>query len=154
MTSVNQSSGRVVLCLGLCRLRNVAWANLLAPLRLPERVFEALDELADSARELRVIRSELTQVREQTEPLADMGTALERINQDLCERLDALHEVLAPVDEHLATVERTVVDLSREIGAVHQTVHGVQQDIQRMSGLRGERGMAERARDRMVGGKD
>lgn len=132
----------------------MAWANLLAPLRLPERVLEALDELADSARELRAIRSELSRVREQTAPLAEMGTALERLNEDLGTRLDALHDVLAPVDEHLATVERTVVDLASEIGAVHQTVRGVQQDIQRMSGLRGERGVAERARDRIVGGGD
>ena len=97
------------------------WANLLAPLRLPERVVVALGELAGSARELRAIRLELTRVREQTEPLAGMGTASERINDDRAMRLEALHDV--------------------------------QEDIQRMSGLRGERGVAERARDRIVGGK-
>ena len=132
----------------------MAWGNLLAPLRLPERVLEALDELAGSARDLRAIRSELARVREQTEPLAGMGTALERLNKDLGTRLDALHDVLAPVDEHLATIERTVSELAGEIDAVHGTVRGVQQDVQRMSGLRGERGMAERARDRIVGGKE
>ena len=132
----------------------MAWVNLLAPLRLPERVFEALDELVGSARELRAIRSELSQVREQTEPLAGMGTGLERLNEDLGTRLDALHDVLAPVDEHLTTIERAVGELAGEMDAVHGTIRGVQQDIQRMSGLRGERGLAERARDRMVGGKD
>lgn len=131
----------------------MAWANLLAPLRLPERAFAAFEELAGSASELRAIRSELARVREQTEPLAGMGTALERINEDLVTRLGALHDVLAPVDEHLATIERTVGELAGEMGALHESLHHVQKDIQRMSGLRGERGMAERARDRIVGGK-
>jgi chromosome segregation ATPase len=120
------------------------------PLRLPERVLEALDELA----ELRSIRSELTRVREQTEPLGELLPTLERLNEDLGTRLGALHETLAPVDERLATVESTTSGLASEMRALHETVRGVQEDIQRMSGLRGERGMAERARDRIVGGKD
>ncbi len=126
------------------------WGNLLAPLRLPERVLEALDELA----ELRAIRSELTRVREQTEPLGELLPALEGLNEDLGTRLDALHETLAPVDERLATIERTTGELAGEIQALHETLRQVNEDIQRMSGLRGERGMAERARDRLVGGKD
>lgn len=113
------------------------WANLLAPLRLPERASAALGDLAGAARELHAIRSELTRVREQTAPLAGMGTALERINEDLATRLDALHDVLAPVDEHLATIERTVGGLAGEMGAPHESLHDVQQDIQRMSGLPG-----------------
>jgi len=126
------------------------WGNLLAPLRLPERVLDALDELA----ELRAIRSELTRVREQTGPLEELLPALERLNENLGTRLGALDESLAPVDERLVTIERTTGELAGEIGALHETVRGVQEDIQRMSGLRGERGMAERARDRIVGGKD
>ncbi len=126
------------------------WGNLLAPLRMPERVLEALDELA----ELRAIRLELTRVREQTEPLAELLPALERLNEDLGSRLDALHEALAPVDERLATIERTTGGLATEFGALHETLRGVQEDIKRMSGLRGERGVAERARDRIVGGKE
>ena len=47
---------------------------MLAPLRLPERVIDALDSLAEAAREVGPMRSELTRVREQTEPLgADAG---------------------------------------------------------------------------------
>ena len=45
-------------------------AGLLAPLRLPERVGEALESLAEAARELGAMRAELVRVREQTEPLA------------------------------------------------------------------------------------
>jgi len=123
------------------------WGNLLAPLRLPERVLEALDEL-------RAIRSELTRVREQTEPLDELRPALERLNDDLATRLGALHETLAPVDERLVTIERTTGELVTEIKAIHETVRGVDENIQRMSGLRGERGLAERARDRLVGSND
>lgn len=130
------------------------WADLLAPLRLPGRALEALDELAASARELRSIRSELTRVREQTEPLAELGPRLGRLNEDLGARLTALHELLAPVDERLVTIERTTAGLAGEVAAMHETLRGAQEDIQRMSGLRGERGLAERARDRIVGGKE
>lgn len=126
------------------------WGNLLAPLRLPERVLEALDELA----ELRAIRLELTRVREQTEPLDELLPALERLNEDLATRLGALHETLAPVDERLVTIERTTGELVTEVKAIHESLRGVDENIQRMSGLRGERGLAERARDRVVGGKD
>jgi chromosome segregation ATPase len=147
-------------------------------LRLPERVLEALDELA----ELRAIRSELTRVRKQTEPLAELPPALEAMKDELGTRLDgvrdvvvalesershlnrsvgglsdkvdALHEVLAPVDERLTTIERATSVLAREVTAIHETVRDVNENIQRMSGLRGERGLAERARDRVVGSKD
>jgi len=153
-------------------------AGLLAPLRLPE----ALDGLVESTRELGPIRSELTRVRELAEPPAELGAALERMNENLGTRLDgvravvvelesershlnrtaaelgakvgALHDVLAPVDERLATIERTVGGLSGEVGAIHETLSGVKDDIQRTTGLRGERGMAERARDALTGGKD
>lgn len=156
--------------------------GLLAPLRLPERVLEALDSLVESARELGPMRSELTRVREQTEPLPQMGTALDRMNDDLGTKLDgvhdvvvsmesershlnrtsidlgakvgALHDALAPVDERLASMERTVGELAREVGAIHETLRGVKDDLQRTTGLSGERGLAERARDALTGKND
>ncbi len=119
--------------------------GLLAPLRVPERVLEALDALVASTRELSPMRSELTRVREQTKPLAEMGVMLERMNEELGAKLDgvhgvvvemesershlnltsielgakvgALHDALAPVDERLATIER-------EVGAIHETLTG------------------------------
>ncbi len=42
---------------------------LLAPLRLPGRALQTLGSLATAARDVATIRSELTRVREQTEPL-------------------------------------------------------------------------------------
>ncbi len=155
-------------------------SGLLAPLRLPERVLEALDGLAESVRDLAPIRTELTRIREQTEPLAELHAALERLNEDLGARLDglrgvvaelesdnshlnrstgelgakvgALHDVLAPLDERLATIERTTGELAGEVKGIHETLAGVKDDIQRTTGLRGERGLMERARDTLTGG--
>ncbi len=154
-------------------------ANLLAPLRLPERVLEALDRLVESTRELGPIRSELTHVREQTAPLAELVAGVERMHEDLATRLDsvrdvivelesershlnrtvgelgakvgALHDVVAPVDDRLGTLERTVNGLAGEVGALHETLRGVKGDIQRTTGLEGERGVMERARDAITG---
>jgi len=145
-------------------------AGLLAPLRLPERVLQALDEL-------RPMRFELTRVREQTEPLPDLLPALEHLEEVLGTRLDAVHDVVvalraksristarrkswaprwAPsptsLRRHLATMERVIHDLAGEVGAVHETIVGVKDDIQRTTGLRGDRGMMERARDVITGG--
>jgi len=231
--------------------------GLLAPLRLPERVLEALDELRpmrteltrvrqqtaslgdllpalqrlqdvlgaridavhDVVDELRTLPAELTRVREQTDLLpglqrlqdvlggridavhgvvddlrpmpaelirvreqTDLKPALERLQDVLGDRLDALHDVvvalesdeshlnrttmemgekvtvlseaLSPVDERLATIERCVEMLAVEVKTIHETVAGIQGDIQRMSGLRGDRGVVERARDALTGSPD
>ena len=100
-------------------------AGRLAPLRLPERVGEALESLAEAARELGAMRAELVRVREQTEPLADLKPTTDRIREqaevipDLLavserireqaepvaglltglERLDSLHEVVVAVED-------------------------------------------------------
>ncbi|CAN5519439.1 hypothetical protein BH20ACT19_BH20ACT19_08900 [soil metagenome] len=148
-------------------------AGLLAPLRLPERVLEALDEL-------RPMRLELTRVREQTEPLAGLLPALQRVEKGLGARLDVVHEVLvalesdeshlntttkelcvelaalsnalAPVDDRLAGIERTIDGLASDVGAIQENLVGLKDDIQRVTGLRGERGVIERARDAITGG--
>lgn len=156
-------------------------SGLVAPLRLPGRLLDSLDALAESAHELGPLRSEMSRVGRQTEPLDELLPALEGIKAGLGTRLEAVREVvqalesdeshlnravrelsitvaalndtLAPVDQRLAAIEGTTDRLGREVGAVHETLHGVQRDIQRMSGLRGERGPLERARDIFTGGK-
>ncbi len=147
--------------------------GLLAPLRLPERVLEALDEL-------RPMRLELTRVREQTEPMTELLPALKRLEEGLGARLDAVHgvvaaleseeshlnsttkelgakvgalsDVLAPVDDRLDTIERTVQELAGEVRTLRETLVGVKDDLQRTTGLRGDRGVVERARDALTGG--
>ena len=148
-------------------------AGLLAPLRVPERVLDALGEL-------RTIRSELTRVREQAEPLGELLPALERLQDVLVTQLDGvrdvivalesqeshlnrtsislgekvgtLSDVLEPVGSRLATIEDAIQELKGEMGAIHETLRGVKDDIQRTTGLRGERGVMERARDALTGG--
>ncbi len=232
-------------------------AGLLAPLRLPERVLEALDELRpmhmelarvrrqtaslgdllpalqrlqdvlgaridavhDVVDELRTLPAELVRVREQTDLLpglqrlqdvlgaridavhgvvedlrpmpaelvrvreqTDLQPSLQRLQDVLGDRLDALHEVvvalesdeshlnvttrdmgtkvevlsnaLEPVGDRLVTIERAVQALAVEVGAIHETVGEVKEDIQRITGLRGERGVMERARDALTGNND
>ena len=217
--------------------------SLLAPLRLPERVLEALEALVESTRKLGPINSELTSVRKQTEPLNDLLPALDRLDDDLAGRLDAvlgvvtalesedshlaravggldgslgrrldavqdvvkalesedshlgravrgldeslgprldavhevvkalesenshlnrgmnevgahvgaLREALAPVGQRLTTIEKSVNHLAGEVEAIRQGLDGVREDVQRVTGLEGERGMMERARDAITG---
>ena len=152
--------------------------SLLAPLRLPERVLKALDQVAESTRELGPIHSELTRVGKQTESLAelipalsDLGTQLDTVREvvqalesdeshlntavgDLSMRVGALNDTLAPVGERLEAIEATTDRLRSEVGAIHETLRGVQEDIRRITGLRGERGVMERTRDALTGGRD
>ena len=156
-------------------------SGLVAPLRLSQRLLDALDALAESAGELGSIRSGLDRVGQQTEPLGELIPALADIRAGLGARLEAVREVvealeseeshlnravtglsvtvgtlndtLTPVDGRLAAIEGTTDRLAGEVGAIHETLRAVQEDIQRMSGLRGERGPVERARDVLTGGR-
>jgi archaellum component FlaC len=64
----------------------------------------------------------------------------------------ALSDVLAPVDDRLDTIERTVQELAGEVRTLRETLVGVKDDLQRTTGLRGDRGVVERARDALTGG--
>jgi predicted nuclease with TOPRIM domain len=120
---------------------------LLAPLRLPERVIDALDSLAEAAREVSPMRSELTRVREQTEPLAELMPAVER----LIERLQELIVALEGDESHLSVTARKLVDHSF---AMHKTVDGLKDDVR--SGTErlpdASKGPLEKARDVLTGG--
>jgi uncharacterized coiled-coil protein SlyX len=76
-------------------------AGLLAPLRLPERTLGALDAVVEAVGNLGPMRSELTRVREQTEPLGELLPALERIleqTEPLRELLPALERIRKQTD--------------------------------------------------------
>ncbi len=87
-------------------------SGLLAPLRLPERALEALEGLVDAAGNLAPMRSELTRVRKQTEPLGELMPALERIRKQteplakLLPTLERIIERTEPLGELLSAVER------------------------------------------------
>ncbi len=104
--------------------------GLLAPLRLPERV---LNTLTGAARDVGLIRSEVTRVREQTEPLDGLLPALERLERGLEARLDALGEVVGALENEESFLNKSVMQLARELGALHKTVAALQDDLQRVT---------------------
>lgn len=101
--------------------------SLLAPPRVPGRVMEALTE---AGRELGLIRSEVTRVREQTEPLAELESEESFLNE-------------------------TVHEMTRELRAVHETLAGLQDDLQRVTEhLHGGRGPLQKVRDVLTSDDD
>ncbi len=129
-------------------------AGLLAPLRLPERVIDALDSLVEATRELSPIRTELAHVRKQTEPLGELLPALERleeriervreqteplgellpalehVEEALGTRIESLHELLGALEGPDSYLNKTVAELHGEVSAMHKTLHGLQDDVQ------------------------
>ena len=92
-------------------------AGLLAPLRLPERAIEALDSLVEAAREVSPMRAELTRVRKQTEPLADLMPAVERLIKQT-----------EPVPEVLRTVEQIRL-LAEPLSELLPALDGVKKEL-------------------------
>jgi len=121
-------------------------AGLLAPLRLPERVIDALDSLVDAVQELSPMRLELTRVRKQTEslpelmpaverlikqtePLSELLPALDSVKKELGEQLERLQELIVALEgdeSHLNVTARELVD---ELVAMHKTVDELQDDV-------------------------
>ena len=103
-------------------------AGLLAPLRLPERTLEALDALVEAVGNLGPMRSELTRVRKQTEPLAELIPTLERLlkqTKPLAELIPTLERLLKqtePLAELLPALERLEETLATKLDSVHEVV--------------------------------
>lgn len=148
-------------------------AGLLAPLRLPERTLEALDAVVEAVGNLGPMRSELTRVREQTEPLgelmpalerlveqteplAELLPALERLEARLGARLDSVHDVVVALESEDSHLNSTVADLAREVAAMHKTLTGLQDDVQSVTDRLPDpsRGPLEKARDALTGSGD
>jgi len=147
--------------------------GLLAPLRLPERVVEALESLADAAENLDAIRAALIRVRKQTEPLGgllptlhalqkqveplgELLPALERLEQGLGTRLDALHEVVVALEAEDSHLSRAVGELGGELAAMHKTLRGLQGDVQSVTERLPDpsRGRLEKAKDALTASGD
>ena len=146
-------------------------AGLLAPLRLPERVIDTLNSLAEAARELSPMRLELTRVREQTEslpelmpaverlikqtePLSELLPALDSLKKDLGEQLERLQEMIVALEgdeSHLNVTARKLVD---ELVAMHKTVDGLQDDVQSVTERLPDasKGPLQKAHDVLTGG--
>ncbi len=103
-------------------------AGLLAPLRLPERVIEALESLAEAGRHLGPMRAELTRVREQTEPLPDLMPALDRVLEhtapvpDLLAVTERISEQAEPLAGLLPALERLEERIATRLDSLQQVV--------------------------------
>ena len=146
-------------------------AGLLAPLRLPERVIDTLNSLAEAARELSPMRIELTRVREQTEPLAELMPAIERLikqteplaelmpaleslKKDLGEQLQQLRELIVALEGDESHLNVTAGKLVDELVAMHKTVAGLQDDVQSVTERLPDpsQGPLQKAHDVLTGG--
>ena len=146
-------------------------AGLLAPLRLPERVIDTLNSLAEAARELSPMRVELTRVREQTEPLAELMPAIERLikqteplsellpaldslKKDLGEQLERLQEMIVALEGDESHLNVTARKLVVELVAMHKTVSGLQDDVQSVTERLPDpsKGTLQKAHDVLTGG--
>jgi predicted PP-loop superfamily ATPase len=145
-------------------------SGLLAPLRLPERTLEALDALVKAVGNLGPMRSELTRVRKQTEPLGELIPALERLHkqtkplgelipalerleESLGTRLDSLNEIVVALEGDDSHLVAAVGGLDRKVSAMHKTLSGLQNDVQSVTDRLPDpnRGPMERARDALTG---
>jgi chromosome segregation ATPase len=95
-------------------------AGLLAPLRLPERALDALEGLVEAAGNLGPMRSELTRVREQTEPLGELLPTLEHLEESLSTQLDSLHKQTEPLGELLPALQHLEERLSTQLDSLHK----------------------------------
>lgn len=156
-------------------------AGLLAPLRLPERVLEAIAGAPDT---LDQIRADLAAVREQTkplgelvpltegvkeqveslpprvdriseqaEPLAALLPALDRLEEGMERRLDSLHELMGELEGEESHLIKAVRDLGCEVEAMHKTVAGLQEDVKSVTDRMPDasRGPLEKAKDVLTG---
>ena len=108
--------------------------GLFAALRLPERVIEALDSIVEAAQELGPMRGELTRVREQMEPLADLPQVAECIGTQAA----LLPEVLAvtqriqeraePLGELLPALEQLEEALGARVDSLRHVVGGLDRE--------------------------
>ncbi len=141
----------------------VQWADvssrvltgLFAPLRLPARVLEAVEMTADALADVRVIRSEVVRIRKQSESLDELLSALNALKRELGGRLDSLHEIVNGLEDVETHLDTTVAGLVAQLGALHQTVRTLQDDVQRFTDRLPDPdapGPLERARDALTGG--
>lgn len=103
-------------------------AGLLAPLRLPERVIDALESLAQAGREVGPMREELTRVREQTEPLAELMPAVEQLIKqtepvpDVLRAVEQIREIAEPLSQLLPALESVKEELGGQLKRLQEVI--------------------------------
>lgn len=102
-------------------------------MRLPERVTRAAEAVAGALEHLAPIREEVTRMRSQTEPLRDLLPALDDLQRELVTRLDGLQVVIATLEAKESHLNRSVRELGKQLGAMQETLTGLQNDVQRVT---------------------
>ena len=106
---------------------------LMAPLRLPERVVDAVERAAEALEHVGPMREEVVQVRKQSEPLADILPAIKDLNENIANRLDSLQTLVKSLERVEAHLDSTVENLVGELSAMHRTVRALQDDVERVT---------------------
>ena len=129
-------------------------SGLLSPLRLPERVVEAIESIAEKLEDVRPMREDVATIREQSSDLDGLLPALEDMKEDIGGRLDALHDCMTNLEGVEGQLDARVADLCKEITAMHKTLEALQDDVQRVTDRLPDptRGPLEKARDVITGG--
>ncbi len=137
--------------------REESWGlldGLLAPLRLPERVLAAIEDIAEAVRDVGPLRAEVETIRRQSADLGKLLPALTSMKEDLGGRLESLHECIVELEGLEEGLDKRVTGLCQEITAMHRTIGGLKGDVEQIT----ERlpnpnapGPLERARELLTG---
>ena len=130
-------------------------SGLLSPLRFPERVAEAIESIAERLEDVRPMREDVATIRDQSSDLSELLPALDSMKTDLGGRLDSVQEVVERLEGVESHLDERVGDLCKEMTAMHRTVTGLQDDVQRITERLPDpesRGPLEKARNVLTGG--
>lgn len=108
-------------------------SGLLAPLRLTERALEAL---VDAATALREVRGELSAMREQTEPLAELvplTRQLMAIVEPMPPTVERISAQAEPLEEMLPSLERLEQAVVSRLEEAHETMEALERDEARLN---------------------
>jgi hypothetical protein len=128
--------------------------TVFAPLRLPWRLVGALDLVEDALQDVRPMRSEVATIRKQSEPLAELLSALDSLKGDLVARLDGLYKLTATLEEVETDLDENVAQVIGKLTVLHETVLALQDDVQRITNRLPDPdapGPLERAREALTG---
>ena len=128
--------------------------GLLSPLRLPERVVSAIEDIAERLEDVRPMRENVETIREQSSDLNELLPAMTSMKEDLGGRLDSLHECILELEDIEKGLDMRVGDMCKELTTMRATVEELKGDVERIT----ERlpdpnapGPLERARDILTG---
>lgn len=108
-------------------------SGLLAPLRLPER---ALDALAGAAADLSAIRSELSEMRTQTEALAELPELtreLRSLIEPMPPTVGRISAQAEPLEEMLPALDRLEQSVVKRLEATQETMKVIERDEARLN---------------------